>query len=342
MKESNVDLRNFIYAGMIVIGITLALVFGLRVNKTNEAVIGGVDFDKAIELSQNVDSQKKEKKTIKSSIKKDDAEKIKKEIPMKSEEKTLSNVNQTQPHQKTLSKKYSSEDIDQFIDEAINLSSSGDILAARNVLNKVIGNDIMPTEFYRLYEILGDFNIRLLNSGKENPDLSQTYVIQSGDTLSDIAVKYSATVPLIKSMNQLSSSTIYAGQKLIVPSGVFSASISKSQHILVLQYNKTFFKFYYVGTGQNDSTPVGDFKIKNKEVEPVWFKNGKIIPYGDPDNLLGTRWMGFDIKGYGIHGTWEPESVGKSSSDGCIRLINEEVEELFSYLPINTLVNITN
>lgn len=58
------------------------------------------------------------------------------------------------------------------------------------------------------------------------------------------------------------------------------------------------------------------------------------VPYGDPGNPLGTRWIAWDGRqGFGFHGTWSPETVGTAASDGCIRLRNEDVERLFEILP---------
>jgi lipoprotein-anchoring transpeptidase ErfK/SrfK len=52
--------------------------------------------------------------------------------------------------------------------------------------------------------------------------------------------------------------------------------------------------------------------------------------------------MGFEDKGdfygYGIHGTSEPETIGKPSSNGCIRLLNEDAEELFKFVMLKTKV----
>lgn len=73
-----------------------------------------------------------------------------------------------------------------------------------------------------------------------------------------------------------------------------------------------------------------------------------MIPFGDKDNVLGTRWMSLQaanptnaVRGYGLHGTWEPETIGRQASAGCVRLLNNEVEELFLLVPIGTRVVIT-
>jgi lipoprotein-anchoring transpeptidase ErfK/SrfK len=90
-------------------------------------------------------------------------------------------------------------------------------------------------------------------------------------------------------------------------------------------------------------TPVGDFKINDRIAQPTWWRgDGRAIPYGDKENLLGTHWLSLDIRGYGIHGTWEPDTIGKQASAGCVRMLNEEVEELYNLIPLGTTVTITD
>jgi lipoprotein-anchoring transpeptidase ErfK/SrfK len=79
-------------------------------------------------------------------------------------------------------------------------------------------------------------------------------------------------------------------------------------------------------------TPTGAFTTGAKSVDPTWYWEGRAIPPG-PENGLGTRFMSFANaqypKGYGIHGTNEPKSIGTAASHGCIRMYNEDVEALF-------------
>ena len=60
--------------------------------------------------------------------------------------------------------------------------------------------------------------------------------------------------------------------------------------------------------------------------------------------MLGTRWLGFAEKGeyqsYGIHGTNDPNSIGRNVSNGCVRMLNKDVEEIFSMLQIGDKVQI--
>ena len=83
------------------------------------------------------------------------------------------------------------------------------------------------------------------------------------------------------------------------------------------------------------------FKITSRIENPPWYRgDGKTIPFGDPENILGTHWLGLNVPGYGIHGTWDTNSIGKQASAGCVRLLNDEVAELFIMLPIGTPVTI--
>jgi lipoprotein-anchoring transpeptidase ErfK/SrfK len=87
---------------------------------------------------------------------------------------------------------------------------------------------------------------------------------------------------------------------------------------------------------------VGNFKIVNKLINPPWFKAGAVVPPESPDNILGSRWMGFNLTGYGIHGTTEEETIGRQITQGCVRMTNSEVEELFAIVPTGTEVTIVD
>jgi lipoprotein-anchoring transpeptidase ErfK/SrfK len=67
-----------------------------------------------------------------------------------------------------------------------------------------------------------------------------------------------------------------------------------------------------------------------------------MIPAGNPQNILGSRWLGLDKEGYGIHGTTEPQSLGKQATAGCVRMQNSEVEQLYSIVPKGTEVTIVD
>ncbi|MFZ1141864.1 MAG: L,D-transpeptidase [Candidatus Sulfotelmatobacter sp.] len=93
-----------------------------------------------------------------------------------------------------------------------------------------------------------------------------------------------------------------------------------------------------VGAATNPS-PTGRFQIVNRVSNPTYYRPGSVIP-GGKDNPVGTRWIGLNRKGYGIHGTNAPKSVGHAASHGCIRLRNRDVERLFALLRVGDAVEI--
>ena len=81
----------------------------------------------------------------------------------------------------------------------------------------------------------------------------------------------------------------------------------------------------------------------NKIVNPPWYKEpGVVIAAGDPKNVLGSRWIGISKPSYGIHGTVQPESIGQSVTEGCVRMKNSDVEELYAIVPEGTQVVIVD
>ena len=147
---------------------------------------------------------------------------------------------------------------------------------------------------------------------------------------------------LLSKSNNIQGSAIRVGRKIKVPKAKFSITVNKSQKILILKADGQIFKTYKVATGKEKTpTPVGTFTITSKIVDPPWYKlNGKMIPAGDPANQLGSRWLGLSKPSYGIHGTIDPASIGQNATEGCVRMKNSDVEELFSIVPEGTEVAI--
>ena len=215
----------------------------------------------------------------------------------------------------------------------------GDLLAARDSYERIIKEFPSSAFVSEAQKKIEDLNIRLLFSETITPG-SQLYEIESGDTLVKIAKKFSTTISLISKTNGLVNNNITAGKKIKVWTVPFSIVVDKSENVLFLKSGEEVFKTYVVSTGKNNCTPVGTFKIVTKQENPVWYKDNVPIPAESPENILGTRWLGFDNPGYGIHGTTDPQSIGKQTTQGCVRMANKDVEELYSVVPIGTEVTI--
>ncbi len=188
---------------------------------------------------------------------------------------------------------------------------------------------------------LGAVNVAVLFSAAVT-DADALYEVKPGDTLGRIAAGHHTTVDILKRANGLTSDLIHPRQKLKVPKGVFRLLVDKSQNELLMTQDNQFFKSYLVATGENNSTPVGTFKIVNKVPNPVWYRQGAVVPPDSPENILGTRWLGLNKQGYGIHGSVDPTVMGQQVTAGCVRMTNADVEELFSIVPTGTEVTIVD
>ena len=103
--------------------------------------------------------------------------------------------------------------------------------------------------------------------------------------------------------------------------------ISTRKHQLKLYDGHQLVKKYPIAVGRMvTATPMGTYRIINKQRNP-----------GGP---FGAFWMGLSKPHYGIHGTNNPSSIGRSVSHGCIRMKNKDVLELASMVPIGTSVHI--
>ncbi len=229
--------------------------------------------------------------------------------------------------------------VSELLAKAKSAEAKGSLLDIRNAYQELINNFPSSNEMMNWQKKVEDINIKLLFSSILTPK-SILYEIKPGDTLIKISKEFKTTPELIAKANNLSGDKIFPGKKIKIWSGPLSILVDKSQNILILKSEEEVIKTYIVSTGANNSSPVGTYKIVNKLPNPTWFKAGAVVPADSPENVLGTRWMGFDLPGYGIHGTVEPQNLGKQVTQGCVRMANPEVEELYTIVPQNTEVTI--
>jgi LysM repeat protein len=235
-----------------------------------------------------------------------------------------------------------SVNLSEILNQAVQEEAKGNLPAAQTLYKKLVADFANSPRVGKWQQRIWDLNIELLFSPAITPG-SVLYEIKPGDSLDKIAKKFNTTIELLKRSNGLSSDVIIAGRELKVWTKPFNIVIDKSQNILILKSDDEIIKTYIVSTGINNSTPVGTFKITNdKLINPTWFKAGAIVPPESPDNILGSRWMGLDLLGYGIHGTTDNKTLGKQITRGCIRMSNSDVEELFGIVPPGTEVTIVD
>ncbi len=228
-----------------------------------------------------------------------------------------------------------------LLNQARTLEQKNNYLEARDTYQKLISEFPNSSDVMNWQKKSEELTMKLLFSPTVTPK-STLYEIKPGDSLVKIAREFKTTPDLIMRMNNMSDSKIIPGRKLKVWTAPFSILVSKSDNTLMLRSGDEVMKTYVVSTGKNNCTPVGTFKIVNKLVSPTWFKAGAVVASGSSENALGSRWMGFDLAGYGIHGTIEPGLLGKQATQGCVRLLNSDVEELYDIVPAGTEVTIVD
>ncbi len=184
--------------------------------------------------------------------------------------------------------------------------------------------------------------------------MTAKYAVASGDSLARIVRNEGLKVDwrFIQRINAISDPTkLRIGQNLKLIRGPFHAVVDKSDFRLDLYAdardsggNRLFIRSFPVGLGEYGSTPLGNWAVRqgSKLVNPAWTnpRTGESFSADDPKNPIGERWIGLDgtdpgnrdKTGYGIHGTIEPQSVGREMSMGCIRLGDDDVVLIYELL----------
>lgn len=167
--------------------------------------------------------------------------------------------------------------------------------------------------------------------------------------------KFHASPRLLKSLNPGVRFT--AGQKIRVPNVLGRAPSGKAARIVVDKSDATLTAFDQDGTvlatypatmgSAHDPLPIGKWTIKGVSHDPTFNYNpdlfwdaepghGKAKVAAGPNNPVGVVWIDLSKEHYGIHGTPEPSTIGKTQSHGCIRLTNWDASELASLVSPGT------
>lgn len=189
--------------------------------------------------------------------------------------------------------------------------------------------------------------------------------IQAGDTLSTIARRYDMGFFEVAEANpEVDPAHLVVGDEVIIPSQYILPQGERKGIIINLATmrlfyfppNVNYFYTYPVGIGkQSWDSPAGQWSIVQKIKDPVWVvpdsiykfrqQNGDPVPHEMPSgplNPLGYYAMRLSNPTFLIHGTDDPDSVGRRSSAGCIHLYPEDIEALFNLTALQTSVRIIN
>ncbi|MBI68704.1 MAG: hypothetical protein CMJ38_01535 [Phycisphaerae bacterium] len=240
------------------------------------------------------------------------------------------------------------------LEEGLSLIDQDHVVDARLALSNALQSGrLSESEVAQARGVLTDLNDRMVFSPEimAGDPYSVEYIVQGGDTLSGIVKKMGVQVDwrFIQRINNIkSASGIRPGQNLKLVTGPFHAEIDKKSYRIDLFLgegaNQVFVRSYRVGLGEYNSTPIGSFKVRrnSKLINPTWVnpRTRAFFAADDPMNPIGERWIGLegieertaDLSGLGIHGTIEPETIGKDASMGCVRMHSDDVAEIYEVL----------
>jgi L,D-transpeptidase ErfK/SrfK len=189
------------------------------------------------------------------------------------------------------------------------------------------------------------------------------YTVKNKDSLYAVAGRYGSTWQYLASRNLLNppykltiGQRLVANNRHIIPHsrGTDGLLLNIPGHMLYLFEQGTLVKRFPVALGRADwPTPEGGFTVTGKTKNPTWTvpksiqeemkQEGRVVTekvLPGPDNPLGKYWLPLSIPGYGIHATIWPESIGHSTSHGCIRMITEDIEDLYVRIRVGEPITI--
>lgn len=250
----------------------------------------------------------------------------------------------------------STQDVRALMAQGDDAARKGDAVLARQLYSRaLVDPSAAKADQETIRQKAAALNEDLIFSPKvtAGDPLTETYTIQPGDAVARLPRKRDLAVDwrLIKRVNQLDDedlTRLKVGQKLKLVRGPFHAIVTKSDYRLDLfagspdePENWVYIRSFKVGLGEGNGTPVGDFMVKNRQSNPPWTnpRTGEKFAADDPQNPIGEYWVGWEgigpaagYKGFGIHGTIDPSSIGQQKSMGCVRLGNEDVGIVFEML----------
>ncbi len=230
------------------------------------------------------------------------------------------------------------------IDAARKLIDSGKLLEARQELDMLFKQSAGGPEDETIRGLLARVADQTVFSRKivAGDPLMDTHEVQRGETLVSIAREHDLPWEALAFINGVDAARLRVGQKLKIPKSQFHVKIYKSKYRLDLYLGAVFLRSYRVGLGANDGTPEGIWKVRDRLQNPTYYPSASaedktIREGGDPNNPLGKYWIALEglegsavgQQGYGIHGTIDPNSIGKNVSLGCIRMLNDDVEVVY-------------
>ena len=161
--------------------------------------------------------------------------------------------------------------------------------------------------------------------------------VMPNEHLETIAKQYDVSWQYLAELNRITPERLRAGEEIKVIQGPFDAIVELSNFRLTVHAHGYVMAIFPIGVGQQSSTPQGQFAVLNKLSNPTYYGPDGVIGRDDPNNPLGEYWVDLG-NSIGIHGTIDPNSIGQACSQGCIRMKDEDIAQVFDLLTTKSRV----
>jgi len=226
------------------------------------------------------------------------------------------------------------------------LCNAGKIVQARRLVNRFVRQHANHAACDRIRDYAIDLGEKtILSSAVATPDdhLCTTYTVKPGERLGKIARNCKVPYRFICRINKISDPRrLRAGQVIKLVRGPVNMVVIKHKFAAYLYLQDTLFAKYPVGLGRNKTTPTGTWQVAERVKDPIYTDpdTKKVYAGKDPSNPTAGYWIALKgltgqavgKTGFGIHGTIETDSIGKSMSKGCIRMLKRDMAEVFDTL----------
>ncbi len=230
-----------------------------------------------------------------------------------------------------------------------------DAIRAKDEARRLLSRAVMLPEFFRsdgvptpertqLVSLIQQLNRQVMRYEPGLDAVTRPYEVQPGDApiliVSRQQLRMGSNGILFWNLGTLNAKALRAGTTILLPLEELTVQVDQARFRLALFIGDWFVKDFHAGVGRPESeTPRGEFRVTDRQLNPPWTApNGKVYQPGDPANELGAAWIRIvndefpHSAGYGLHGTRKPETLGQRSSNGCVRLANEEAVELYDWV----------
>jgi lipoprotein-anchoring transpeptidase ErfK/SrfK len=170
-------------------------------------------------------------------------------------------------------------------------------------------------------------------------------VVRGGESLQDVAREYQVSWQYLARINGVDPRSVPEGTALKVIQGPFHAKAELGRFQLTVHSFGYVVATFPIGVGREHGLGSGKFLVTEKLNDPTYYGVNELIEHDDPRNPLGEFWLELNneagsLQGLGIHGSIDPESIGREVAQGSIRLRESDAAQVFDLLTVGSEVEI--